>query len=113
MRHSTKIITPDTVKNKTVCALAGIGNPGRFFEALSTLGFLGDRKIFSDHHAYQPSDIAAIKTDIIIMTEKDAVKCKRFADKRCYQLPMMVTLSDEFSHALVTVLKTRQVCKNV
>ena len=102
---SAKIITPDTVKNKTVCALAGIGNPGRFFEALSTLGFVGDRKIFSDHHAYQPSDIAAIKTDIIIMTEKDAVKCRAFCDERCYALPLVMTFSHEFSEALLRKLE--------
>ena len=99
-----KTITPSDVSGMTVCALAGIANPNRFFDALSELGFVFERHIFKDHYAYQPSDFAALKADIILMTEKDAVKCQAFCDERCYMLPIAVTLSDEFCQALLRKL---------
>ena len=102
---ANNIISPKNTQDLKVCALAGIANPDKFFAGLAALGFTFERKIFSDHHDYQPSDLASIKADIIIMTEKDAVKCRTFADKRCYELPIVMLLSDEFSHALLHKLK--------
>lgn len=95
------IIKPDDVANMRVCALAGIANPNRFFDALTALGFTFERHIFKDHYLYQAADLAALKADIILMTEKDAVKCQIFCDNRCYVLPMVINLSDEFSQALL------------
>lgn len=99
-----KMIVPDDVKGRRVCALAGIGNPDRFFDALSTLGFVFERKIFKDHYAYQKSDLLAITADLIIMTEKDAVKCQAFCDERCYMLPITMVFNDDLSHTLGQLL---------
>ena len=57
-----------------VHAIAGIGNPGRFFNTLSTLGFETITHIFPDHHRYQTSDLPEEDGLPLMMTEKDAVK---------------------------------------
>jgi len=67
-----------------IMAVAGIGNPERFFNSLRTLEINFDTKIFPDHHAFIKSDFDSLKADIIVMTEKDAVKCAAFADDRFY-----------------------------
>lgn len=53
-------------------AIAGIGNPQRFFRQLEALGITAIPHVFADHHAYQASDLPA---GMVLMTEKDAVKC--------------------------------------
>jgi tetraacyldisaccharide 4'-kinase len=83
--------------NKKIAAVAGIGNPERFFTHLERLGItLHSRHAFGDHHAYQASDLSAIKADIILMTEKDAVKCVSFADARLWQMQITAKLPDTF-----------------
>lgn len=62
-----------------VAAVAGIGRPARFFAHLESLGVqLVSRHAFDDHHDYTEQELAAIDADIILMTEKDAVKCRDF-----------------------------------
>jgi tetraacyldisaccharide 4'-kinase len=83
--------------NKKIAAVAGIGNPERFFTHLERLGItLHSRHAFGDHHAYQASDLSAIDADIILMTEKDAVKCVSFADARLWQMQITANLPDTF-----------------
>jgi len=64
---------------KRLLAIAGIGNPGRFFSQLKTMGLQFTQKPFPDHHAYTPEDLQTDAADAILMTEKDAVKCRAFA----------------------------------
>jgi len=65
-----------TLKNEKVHAMAAIGNPERFFKALEAQGLEVVRHVFSDHHSYSESDLDFGKALPIIMTEKDAVKCR-------------------------------------
>ena len=71
-----------------VHAVAGIGNPDRFFGALKRLGIDAACHAFPDHHRYVAADLAFPGARAILMTEKDAVKCERFADARCWYLPI-------------------------
>lgn len=57
-------------------ALAGIGNPQRFFEHLRALGLDVTPRAFADHHDYRVDDLPA---GTVLMTEKDAVKCAPLA----------------------------------
>jgi tetraacyldisaccharide 4'-kinase len=60
---------------KRLHAVAGIGNPQRFFALLRQLGLDPVCHAYPDHHAYAPGDLAFPDCDIVLMTEKDAVKC--------------------------------------
>ena len=72
--------------NKTVHAVAGIGNPNRFFDLLTKLGFLSIKHAFSDHHKFQQKDLEYLDHLPIIMTEKDAAKCKEFKNSKIWYL---------------------------
>ena len=66
------------LSGKRLHAVAGIGNPGRFFSELARLGLNFTAHPFPDHHPFRPSDLEFIDCDLVLMTEKDAVKCRRF-----------------------------------
>ncbi len=83
----------DFFKNKPLLAIAGIGNPQRFFNQLTSLGLQFEQKIFSDHHAFSVQDLMPFNNNTILMTEKDAVKCQLFAPTDAWYLPVTATLS--------------------
>lgn len=87
-----------------VNAVAGIGNPQRFFELLEKMGLQVKAHIFADHHKFEAEDISFNNTFPILMTEKDAVKCISFATEDCWYLPISAHLSDDFSTKLLTLL---------
>jgi tetraacyldisaccharide 4'-kinase len=62
-----------------VHAVAGIGNPGRFFDSLRALGLDIRPHPFPDHHLFRAADLEFGDHHPVLMTEKDAVKCRQFA----------------------------------
>ncbi len=75
-------------KRKSIKAIAGIGNPDRFFEHLRQLGLNFSASSFEDHHAFTAADLAQMESDVLLMTEKDAVKCRPFAQSHHWVLPI-------------------------
>jgi tetraacyldisaccharide 4'-kinase len=67
-------------------ALAGIGNPERFFQTLRALGFSGATQAFPDHHPFAPDDLRQFNSGPVLMTEKDAVKVQPFAESHWWAL---------------------------
>jgi tetraacyldisaccharide 4'-kinase len=88
-----------------VHAIAGIGNPERFFQILRTAGLDIITHIFPDHHLYQPHEIKFADKLPIIMTEKDAVKCEFFANERCWYLSVLAKMNKQFEFEFVSKLK--------
>ncbi|WP_299687852.1 tetraacyldisaccharide 4'-kinase [Hydrocarboniphaga sp.] len=76
-----------------VHAIAGIGNPLRFFASLESAGLRVHRHAFDDHHRYRPQDLAFGDGLPVLMTEKDAVKCHAFAQGHWWALPVSAELS--------------------
>jgi tetraacyldisaccharide 4'-kinase len=83
-------------RGRSVAAVAGIGNPERFFAHLARLGVAARRLPFPDHHAYQPAELKLPGVEVIVMTEKDAVKCAAFADARMWSMRVDALLDPEF-----------------
>ncbi len=79
-------------KYKSIKALAGIGKPMRFFAHLRNLGLNFASASFEDHFKFTADDLAKIDCDILIMTEKDAVKCKPFAKPHYWVLPVAASI---------------------
>jgi tetraacyldisaccharide 4'-kinase len=75
-----------------VHAVAGIGDPSRFFASLRAAGLEPIEHPFPDHHRYRPSDLAFGDPRPVLMTEKDAVKCAAFAQANWYALPVSAAL---------------------
>ena len=71
---------------RPVHAIAGIGNPQRFFDHLSSLGLTFTPHSFPDHHVYRPGDLRF--DGDILMTEKDGVKCRPFDSDRLWVVPV-------------------------
>ena len=89
--------------DKSIAAIAGIGNPDRFFSSLNKLGFSFKKYIFSDHYSYTKDDFLKIHGNII-MTEKDAVKCSDFSTNKMYYLPVKAVLDEKFWQNLLANL---------
>lgn len=83
-----------------VHAVAGIGNPQRFFRQLSELGLEVIAHPFPDHHSFAARELAFADDLPILMTEKDAVKCAAFADARLWCVPVSAAFSASDAQAL-------------
>jgi tetraacyldisaccharide 4'-kinase len=79
-------------RGSRVHAVAGIGNPVRFFESLARAGLEIEPHAFPDHHAYAAAELDFGDGTAVLMTEKDAVKCERFARPNWWALPVRAEL---------------------
>ncbi|MCK5877219.1 MAG: tetraacyldisaccharide 4'-kinase, partial [Candidatus Marithrix sp.] len=88
---------------KTVHAVAGIGNPDKFFDFLLDKGLIIHKHPFPDHHYYTAENICFHDDLLVIMTEKDAVKCQTFANQQHLYLPIDIDIN--FSNQLLSLIK--------
>jgi tetraacyldisaccharide 4'-kinase len=91
-----------------VHAVAGIGNPEKFFTSLRNIGMEIIPHIFPDHYSYKQQDIKFNDNLPVIMTEKDAVKCLAFADNNCWILPIEAYLPTELLKDILTCLHKKR-----
>lgn len=95
-------------QGQSVHAVTGIGHPARFFSHLKSAGLHLIEHVFPDHHAFTAEDLK-FKDDLpILMTEKDAVKCRNFPAnmlKNSWYLPITADLEAKFAEALLQRLK--------
>lgn len=92
---------------RPLCALAGIGHPERFFAHLRAAGLTFEARAFPDHHAYRPEDWAFAAGADLLITEKDAVKCRPHAEARHWCVPVAARLPTAFGPDLLTLLKAK------
>jgi tetraacyldisaccharide 4'-kinase len=87
------------LKDKKILAVAGIARPERFFDTLSDLGLSFAKRIFPDHHTFNPNELAF--DGVIVMTEKDAVKCQHFDLKNIWVLAMDVMIEENLTAVIL------------
>jgi tetraacyldisaccharide 4'-kinase len=87
-----------------VHAVAGIGDPKRFFLQLARFGLKPVPHPFPDHHPFRAQDLDFGDGAPVVMTEKDAVKCKRFAQAHHWVFPVSATLDPAFGRWLLEKL---------
>jgi len=92
-------------RGQTVHAVAGVGNPGRFFSLLRQLGLQPISHEFPDHHRYSTTDLDFADDYPVVMTEKDAVKCEGLKLRNAWYLPVTVSLPRTFEYRLNNLLK--------
>ncbi|TNC82714.1 MAG: tetraacyldisaccharide 4'-kinase [Oleiphilus sp.] len=85
---------------KSIRAIAGIGHPERFFETLRAQGAKVQSQAFGDHHQFAQADFEALNDRMIVMTEKDAVKCADLQLDNAWYLPVTAQLSDNLALAI-------------
>ncbi len=92
---------------KRVHAVAGIGNPARFFARLREAGIQVQEHPFPDHHRFTQKDLLFEDEDPVVMTEKDAVKCQLFATPNHWYLPVTAQLEENATLHLLQLLKRK------
>ncbi|MCP3868248.1 MAG: tetraacyldisaccharide 4'-kinase [Gammaproteobacteria bacterium] len=88
-----------------VHAVAGIGNPTRFFETLRAAGIEPVEHVFPDHHQYSSQNLSYGDHLPLVMTEKDAVKCEPFAHSDHWYLRVGAELDDSFTERVLNLLE--------
>jgi tetraacyldisaccharide 4'-kinase len=82
------------LRGKSLYALAGIGDPARFYCQLADLGLRFSRHPFPDHRVYSAEDLAFARDGVLLMTEKDAVKCAGLSLSEAWVLPVEARVED-------------------
>jgi len=95
----------EDLRGQPVRAVAGIGNPGRFFDTLRALGGEVSEAPFPDHHRFSAGDLEATPEQWVVMTAKDAVKCRAFAPENAWVLQVRARLSAEFSESVIARIR--------
>jgi subfamily B ATP-binding cassette protein MsbA len=106
LKTGKSYLIKDWPMHKQVHAVAGLGNPGRFFDLLVRLGFDISRNSFPDHHNFNEDDLIFLDHLPIIMTEKDASKCRTFDNNKIWYLTIEADVSDKFISELDLKLKS-------
>ena len=96
-----------TLKGKTVHAIAGVGNPERFFESLKAYHLQIIPHVFPDHYDFKPKDIRFTDDFPVIMTEKDGVKCHRFMTNKHRVLRVKTSVNPLFDARFLVLLQEK------
>ncbi len=92
------------LRGKRLHAVAGIGVPERFFATLSELGIAAQPHSFPDHHRFTARELQFVDCDAVLMTEKDAVKCRAFAQPHWYALRVDARIDETLTRRIVSAL---------
>lgn len=95
----------ETLRGQYVHAIAGIGHPPRFFATLEGLGAQVMGRVFPDHHRYQPQELAYAEESMLVMTEKDAVKCHAFARPHWWYLTVEAQVDATLGEHIASCLR--------
>jgi tetraacyldisaccharide 4'-kinase len=99
-------------EKQSALAISGIANTRRFFNTLSTLGLsLSATKSFPDHHGFSAADLPQTE-GLLLMTEKDAVKCAAFAPANAWYLEVAFSLPQAFVAELTQKLRAVAAAKS-
>ncbi|MDN6318422.1 MAG: tetraacyldisaccharide 4'-kinase [Marinobacter sp.] len=97
--------SPESLHGQKIRSIAGIGNPTRFFDTLKALGAKQIAVPFPDHHRFRPEDLGTESGHLLVMTAKDAVKCRSFAPDNAWVLYVEAKMPEAFSKAVLEKLR--------
>lgn len=89
-------VDPVALQGRSLLAVAGIGDPERFFATLRQLGLRFEARGFPDHHQYCAADLDT-SAEFIVMTEKDAVKCSGLDNGKILVLPVVASVQPDLA----------------
>ncbi|MBI3776480.1 MAG: tetraacyldisaccharide 4'-kinase, partial [Gammaproteobacteria bacterium] len=92
-------------RGDAVHAVAGIGHPERFFRQLRAAGLQLIEHPFPDHYAYTARDLKFDDERPVLMTEKDAVKCRRFATTHYWAVSAHARVDERLATLVIEKLK--------
>jgi tetraacyldisaccharide 4'-kinase len=98
--------TAPDLRDRALHAVAAIGNPRRFFAQLQRMGLTFRAHPFPDHFRFSADDLAFAGDDVVLMTEKDAVKCSAFARENWWYLPVEAEVDPALGNLIVAKLRS-------
>ena len=107
LRDAAVRLPIEDLRPREVHAVAGIAHPERFFALLRSRGFRVHKHPFPDHHAFSESELKFDDALPVIMTEKDAVKCRRYARPNHWCLPVSTRMPEVFATRLMMLLRRK------
>jgi tetraacyldisaccharide 4'-kinase len=105
LRDTARVRDIISFASGVVHAVAGIGHPARFFEQLRASGVQLVEHPFPDHHVYTPGDLNFGDDLPVLMTEKDAVKCRAFAAAHCWAVTAQARVDERLATLVIEKLK--------
>ena len=91
----------DDFRGEHVHAVAGIGNPQRFFALLAKAGVIVTPHSLPDHARLRPADLEFADQNPVLITEKDAVKCDSFAADNVWCVAVMMQVDSNHGERLM------------
>lgn len=104
---SGEAVSLNNLKMQKIDAVCGIGNPERFYKTLEPLCENVTQFSFKDHFNYSESDFVEMNNEVLVMTEKDAVKCLPFAKDNWYFLQVRMNLQESESNSLLSAIEAK------
>ena len=105
---NTRTATMEQFTGQRVHAIAGVGNPQRFFDMLRAEAMDVVEHTYPDHHIFGHDDFAFDEQLPILMTEKDAVKCERLGLEDAWYVPIQANIGKKFRNHLLNVLEAKR-----
>jgi tetraacyldisaccharide 4'-kinase len=109
LNEITQLLDRNEATENQLLAAAGLGNPKKFFDLLRSAGLKFQEMALPDHFDFSTNPFKENTAKVILITEKDAVKCKQLNDykddERIWILPITVDLPQDFVAQMVEILK--------
>jgi len=107
-----RVLAPDVLRDPTTVAIAGIADPERFFADVRARGFIGATHAFADHYRYARHDVVFPAARAVLMTQKDAVKCRAFEDARMWMLPIRARFDSSLTDFVMERIDGSEAARN-
>jgi len=105
MNRNNKKIKFKELKDQDIFIMSAIGNPNRLIKFYRSFGFDFKYKFFNDHYFFKQEDFDGLEKKMIVMTEKDIVKCENINHDNIWYLPVSVEIGESFINEISKLIK--------
>ena len=105
INRNNQIIKFKELKNQNIFIMSAIGNPNRLIKFFRSFGFDFKYKFFNDHYFFKQEDFDCLEKKLIVMTEKDIVKCENINHDNIWYLPVSVEIDEGFMNEISKLIK--------
>ena len=103
--RQNKKIKLHALKGKKVFIMSAIGNPYRLIKFFKSLSLNFKYKFFDDHYFFKQDDFNGLEKKMIVMTEKDIIKCQNINHDNIWYLPLSVEIEAGFMNEISNLTK--------
>ena len=105
LNRNNKKIKFTELKGQDILIMSAIGNPNRLIKFFRSFGFDFKYKFFNDHYFFKQEDFDGLEKKLIVMTEKDIVKCENINHDNIWYLPVSVEIDKGFINEISKLIK--------